>query len=162
MPKLIGRPMHVALAVCAAYMLSGCGGEEAKFQGKWVQQLPDLSPKQMVVKKGQPPVTFKPTPPKIQNATLDLRPDKTFSMKLDVPVEGKWSYTGVVVALTVNTVDGKAPKEYAQKPTGQPRDYREPLGLGVTEDMNTLTLSAPRAMNGGGGTIDPIAFVRSK
>lgn len=137
--------------------MMGCSSPEGPYIGKWSQVPPDLTPKKVKVKGKE--VLDTPPAPKIQRATLELRPDKTFTMKTDVVAEGTWSYTGVVVALITTKVDGKTPAEYAKKPTGEPRNYKEPLGLGISEDLRTLTLPGGASMMGNSG-VDYVAFTK--
>jgi len=137
--------------------LIGCSSVENNLVGKWSQKLPDLTSRKVIPGKGKPATTITPSAPKITHATLELKADKTYSMMLDVPSSGEWSYDGIVLVLKTKTVDGKTPAEYASHPTGQPRNYKDPLGLGMTEDQKTLTLSAPGGNNGYTG-VDPVAF----
>ena len=150
------RHSITATVLVAVFSMVGCGGPSAKFVGTWKQQLPDLTPRMISQGKGKPAVRFTPTKPKITDATLELKSDNTFSMKLDVTSTGTWSYDGIVVVLTTSTVDGKSPAEFAKHPTGEPRDYTKAFGLGVSESLTTLTLPAPSS--NGPNSITAIAF----
>ena len=151
---------HAIGVVClvAGLILAGCGANgEGQVTGKWKQMPQDMTPRKVIVKGKS--TTETPKPQQIQNATLELRPDKTFTMKLDVTVEGTWVYAEPAVALMTKTVDGKDPKEYQKHPTGQPRDYTQEIDLGLTEDFKNITLRGGSSMTGA-TSVESVTFVK--
>lgn len=101
--------------VLAVFVLAGCkGGLEKQVVGSWKG---DGAKSEFGGPSGQlPPDKKKEAEAMLAAITLDIKDDKTFELKIFLPLKGTWAITDNKLVLTPNKEDGST-SSFGGKPT---------------------------------------------
>jgi hypothetical protein len=95
----------LAALLLAAFVLAGCGGLEKKIVGAWKV---DTGKTVMTGDAVKDEETKKMVMAMMGTITLDIKEDKTFEMKVIMPITGTWALTGNKLVLTPNKEKGES------------------------------------------------------
>ncbi len=89
------------------------------------------------------------------SASLEIKPDKKFTLTMVVPIEGTWSLNGNVISMQPTSVMGmsmdKVKEMQAKQPGGggmMAKNVDQPMNATLSDDGKTLTLLGPTEQQG--------------
>ncbi len=96
----------------------------------------------------------------VGSVSLDLRKDKTYSMKMIVPIEGTWTQSGSTVSLQMTSFGGTSVAEAKKQLTAQGKtdagQLDKPTTLRMGADGQTMTVENTA------GQVGALTFTRDK
>ncbi len=138
-----------AVGVVLSLALTGCANKEKQLEGKWHATNVDIpasaSSNPMIgMIKGM-----------LAKATLEIKPEKKFSMQMGVAIEGDWALADSGAALTPKTIGGMSIDQITQAAGAQggqgsmmAKSAGQPMNLKLSDDAKTLTLSGAAGNQG--------------
>jgi len=124
----------VALAASALVFVAGCGkGLESKLEGKYKGEAKASDKAGETAKKMAEATT--------SSLSLELKKDKTFTLTMMLPMEGKWELDGTTLTLTADKIMGQTVNDKGKGTT----DANKPMKFNVSDDGNTLTMVSDKA-----------------
>ena len=124
------------LALLTLMMLSGCASRESKLIGKWKMDASALTASMPQNERGA-----EMAKKLLENATLDLKKDKTFAMTMMMSFNGNWTMDDNAGTVTLN-ITKIGDMDISKMPNAG--KTQKPMVMNIGADNKTLTLVVPQ------------------
>ena len=137
--KALPTRATLMLALLTLMMLSGCASRESKLIGKWKMDASALTASMPQNERGS-----EMAKKLLENATLDLKEDKTFAMTMMMSFKGNWTIDDNADTVTLNMTK-IGDMDISKMPNaGKTQKPMKPMVMNIGADNKTLTLVVPQ------------------